>query len=506
VKTLICATKVLGREADAVIVEGGRIAAVGWAAELRQPGMGERSHPGRVIAPGLHDHHFHPFGYVSALTQPSLHLARDLDDLLGRLRAAAAILPPGGALIASRLDDEGLAERRLPTRHDLDRVVPDRPVLLYRYCGHLAVANTAALERAGIDAGASDPAGGTLDRDESGDPTGVLRETAIEPVSRSLASLASPVAGANLLRALRGLTSLGITRITAIISAGEGLWCGSGDEVATLVEIAPDLPLEVETLVIADTPAALESAATRLRQASGPVRFSGWKGFADGSLGGHTAALYEGYSDLPAATGTLRLDPDTATGLATASLGLGGEVAIHAIGDLANDRVLDLFEELIERGADPGRLRVEHASVLTDPAISRFGRLGVTASLQPAFLASEQGWLEKRLGRRIANTYPFRSLDQAGARLVGGSDCPVEPPNPWWGMAAAVDRSSAEALDARAAFDLFAEPLEVGSPANLLVLDRDPLEAPASELRRTTVVEVWRQGQRVALEPELAFV
>ncbi|MGH8916086.1 MAG: amidohydrolase family protein, partial [Acidimicrobiia bacterium] len=137
-------------------------------------------------------------------------------------------------------------------------------------------------------------------------------------------------------------------------------------------------------------------------------------------------------------------------------------VAIHAIGDRANDNVLDLFEDLIGMGADPARLRVEHASLLTEPAIERMGRLGVTASVQPAFLASESSWLSKRLGEeRMNRVYPFRSLLQAGVPLLGGSDSPVELPDPEVGIRAAVDRhgiNPSQAITEPDAQSLFAPP------------------------------------------------
>jgi predicted amidohydrolase YtcJ len=144
------------------------------------------------------------------------------------------------------------------------------------------------------------------------------------------------------------------------------------------------------------------------------------------------------------------------------SLDLGGSVAIHAIGDRANDLVLDVHEELIDGGADPGRLRVEHASVLTEATIDRMSRLGVTASIQPAFLASEATWLEKRLGpERMSHAYPFRSLLEAGVPLLGGSDSPVELPDPETGITAAVDRhgiNPTESLTRDQAEALFAPP------------------------------------------------
>jgi predicted amidohydrolase YtcJ len=192
------------------------------------------------------------------------------------------------------------------------------------------------------------------------------------------------------------------------------------------------------------------------------VRFAGWKSFSDGSLGGHTAAMNEPFSDDGTTTGTLRLDPGHARLMGKLSAAEGGSVAIHAIGDRANDLVLDVFADLIDDGVEPERLRVEHASVLTWPTVGRMAELGVTASVQPAFLASEQTWLEKRLGHdRMSNVYPFRSLLEAGVPLLGGSDSPVELPDPETGINAAVDRHGInpdQALTRQQAEALFAPP------------------------------------------------
>jgi predicted amidohydrolase YtcJ len=267
---------------------------------------------------------------------------------------------------------------------------------------------------------------------------------------------------ADILGAFGDLAAVGLGSITGIVSVGEPLWCGAGDELETLCRLAPDLPLDVDVLVIAPDPHLLAEAAEKIRHAQGRIRFLGWKAFADGSFGGHTAALHEPYIDRPETSGTERLDSEHAKTMARAATMLGGSVAIHAIGDLANDRVLDVFEELIGMGADPGRLRVEHASLLTEAAIERMAKLGVTASVQPAFLASESDWLGKRLGDdRMSRVYPFKSLLEAGVHLIGGSDSPVELPDPAIGIGAAVDRpgfAPSERLAPEQAEQLFAPP------------------------------------------------
>jgi predicted amidohydrolase YtcJ len=463
---------------DGIIISGGRIEAMGKAAALRSPGLAERAHRGSFAAP-RHDHHFHPFGYATAVGGLTLKHAGDFAGLADLLRREAAHLAPSQALVAGRLDDEALAEQRLPTCQDLDRMIPDRPVLLYRYCGHVAVANSLALGLAG-----------------AGPPDGILREEAIQPVSRAVAPYQPTLAPEVVRRALAGLAAIGIGRMTAIVSAGEPLWCGVEDEIETLLEVAPQVPLDFEVLVIAPDPPALTAAAHRLTEAVPNVSFLGWKEFADGSLGGHTAALHHPYADQPSTSGTLRLDPDHAARMAHTCLDLGGTVAIHAIGDLANDRVLDLYESLPLPG--PGRLRIEHASLLSEIAIARMGRLGVTASVQPAFITSEQGWLRKRLGDRAEQAYDLAALAASGVPMVGGTDCPVEAPNPWASIAAAAGPGG---LGSEAACRLFGADLEVGGEASFLILDRPPGRADPG----TNVEAYYRHGRPVDLEPEMPF-
>jgi len=386
-----------------------------------------------------HDHHIHPLGYAALVAGLDLMDARDLDDVLARVAAHAEKVT--GPVIAQRLNDEGLREGRLPTATDLDPVTGDRPVLAHRYCGHIAVANTAALKLAGVDATTPDPPGGSFDRLPDGTPTGILRETAVGAVTSALAPLVPPPGDTEILDAFKQLTSMGIGSVTGIVSVGEPLWCGVADELGALMRLAPDLPIGMDVLVITQDPAALAAARETLERAGGPVGFRGLKIFADGSLGGHTAALHQPYADRRDTRGVLRLDAARDLSLAEAALEIGGTVAIHAIGDRAVDEVLDLFTELIHRGAPSHRLRMEHASLLTDQAVERMAELGIVASVQPAFLPSEATWLEKRLGpERMGTAYRFRSLLEAGVRVIGGSDAPVELPDPETGIAAAVHR------------------------------------------------------------------
>lgn len=407
-----------------------------------------------------HDHHFHPFGYVSMVHGLELMSAPDIQSVLDAVKRRSESV--AGPVIGQRLNDEGVQEQRLPKASEIDDVVSDRPVLLYRYCGHIAVANNAALELARIDSETPDPQGGSFDRDSSGRPNGVLRETAINAVSDALEPITPAPTDHQILATLARLPQMGVGSITGIISVDGAVWCGVPDEVETLARLAQDLPIDIEVLIIANRPADLATAKERLDRADGRVRFHGYKAFIDGSLGGHTAAMYEPFADRPDTRGTERFDHDLTVEMGRASLELGGVVAIHAIGDRANDLVLDIHEDLIRGGADPLNLRVEHASILTNPTIDRMADLGIVASVQPAFLASEQDWLEKRLGpERMNRAYKFRSLLESGVPLLGGSDCPVELPDPGIGINAAVDRHGInpdEALTKDQAEALFAPP------------------------------------------------
>ena len=407
-----------------------------------------------------HDHHLHPFGYASLVNGLDLMNATDIDSVMGLVAAHAETVE--GPIVGQRLNDEGLAELCLPTAADIDDVLADRPVLLYRYCGHIAVANRAAMNLAGIDETTPDPAGGSFDRDRSGSPNGVLRETAINRVSSALEPLVHPPSDLEIISALASLRRLGIASITGMVSVTGNVWCAVDDEIETLSRIAPDLPVDIDVLLIANSPGELVAAKERIDRADGPIRFLGYKDFIDGSIGGHTAAMYEPFADRSDTRGVERYDHHRMVEMGQTSLDHGGQVAIHAIGDRANDLVLDVQEELIEQGADPGRLRVEHASILTPETIERMARLGVTASIQPAFIASEYTWLEKRLGpERMSRAYPFRSLHEAGVPLLGGSDSPVELPDPEIGITAAVDRHGLnphEALTREQAEALFTPP------------------------------------------------
>lgn len=503
-----------GQIGTGMLMGDGRVLAVGDASELPRAGISSETHVDGFLYPGFRDAHIHALPYAASLSGCSLKTATDIDDVIGRLRSYATTIKGDTPLVATRFDDEHLAERRLPTRHDLDAAVSDRPVVIYRYCGHIAVANSMALDASGITSDTADPEGGTIDRDDTAAPTGVLRETAAGLVATALAR-GGRVSADDLLHGLHRLAALGITSIGAMIGYGESPSEKLAAEVQLWRAVAADLPIRVHGIVIAGDAKELASAANILTEADQRLSWLGVKRFADGSLGGHTAAMSDPFSDSPT-VGTYRLtDADDA--VCRASVAMGGMVAVHAIGDRAVDGVLDLFTGIVDEGGDAASLRMEHVSVINPQQVERFAELGVIASVQPAFLASEADWLLTRLGNeRLPWVYPFRSMLDAGIPLAGSSDCPVEPPHPLWGIAAAVDRhgiSPGEVLTPLEALGLFTdgaakalrepEPLAPGSPADFTVLDIDIRDADASTIHDATVIATYVDGVKIEVDRTL---
>lgn len=492
-----------GMLGNALLVDGPNVLATGRVSDLRAGSIPEEHHPGTIIVPGFRDAHLHPVGYASSRTGVLLDGAGTIEEVLSAVRDADSRLSPGTAIIGSLLDDERLEEHRLPDRFDLDGSTPTRPVLLYRVCGHIAVANTRALDEAGIGPDSPDPPGGSFDRAD-GVPNGILRETAVASVARALRP--APTTSADVERALDEFLGLGITSIGGIVDSDAGLW-SSSSEVDVLSR--SEIPLRVSAFVIANTPSALQEAASQLDRPM--IRFGGLKAFSDGSLGGHTAALRNPYRDVPSTAGTIRLDRPAVMITATQALRLGGSVAIHAIGDAAVDLVLDVFDSLIEAETAPNRLRMEHASIMTDEDLARMATQGSSACVQPPFVVSDGPWLADRLGPEGARlAYRFSDMLRAGIPLAGGSDAPVESPNPLLGIAAARDRGGFrpdQDLTAEQALSLYTDdaarmlgeslPLAPGSPADFLLLDVDPVTATPEELRDATVLSTWVNGEKV---------
>ncbi|MEW6546178.1 MAG: amidohydrolase [Bacillota bacterium] len=430
-------------QASAVACRAGRILAVGSDQEvtpLAGPGSRVIFLGGRRVTPGFIDSHMHlswfglGLGYIDLVGVRSLEVLQDLV----RSRAAGEA---GETWILGRGWDHELLGV-LPSRHHLDAVAPRHPVLLTRVCGHVAVANTRALEVAGISRGTPDPPGGVIDRDAGGEPTGVLREEAMDLVrSRIPAPGVEEMARALAAGAERALAA----GITSVHSNDGSLGQGLGF-VPEAYRRAFELGMRLR--VWWDFPGEMLAEARERGWKSGQgdewFRVGSAKFFADGSLGGGTAALSEPYADEPGSRGVLTMDPAELAVRVREARDAGVQVAIHAIGDRAIEVALDALE-----GAGPwdaragarGRPRLVHCQVMRPDLFRRMKACGAVADLQPRFVSSDKRFAQKRLGpARAPLSYAWRSFLDAGVPVAFGSDCPVEPIDPMLGVYAAVTR------------------------------------------------------------------
>lgn len=459
-----------------VVIENGRVVAVMSEAP---PGVPVDEVEGFLVG-GLRDAHTHPGAMAASTMMLDLRDVTNMYELRELIEERASRIGPGRPILGTNLDDEAIG--RLPDRTDIE--LEANPVMIYRKCSHIAVANTRALKMAGIDGATPDPAGGSFDR--SPDPTGVLREKAIDLVASALQpGLETPPPEA-LLESLSSLASRGITEIDAMV--GTSIWCGAANEFETLLEVASDIPISVRVFLMTDSPEQLLEGMKRLEDSR--MMFGGWKGFADGSFGGHTALMDEPYDDKPETVGVDRFDQKSFERMASIAIE-GGGLAVHAIGDRAAAKVLDFYERF---GGVEAPLRIEHASLLNEGLIRRMRDQGVIASVQPQFAVSDEPWLVKRLGKDRAK-WAYRFDRMEGIELRIGSDAPIETPDPWLSLAAAVTHTGLKIENALAA-TIPHDPTP-GSPADLVLVDRNPLESSPRQLATTRVDAVWVAGERI---------
>ncbi|HEV2393684.1 MAG TPA: amidohydrolase [Verrucomicrobiae bacterium] len=430
--------------AEAVAILGNRIATVGSTAET-QTLAGPRTRTidagGNTLLPGFNDSHVHFLAGGFSLGNVDLRQTLSLDELADGVRDYAARLPKGSWILGGDWDHEKWPGAPLPTKAVIDAVLRDYPVFINRLDGHMALANSLALRFAGITKQTPDPPGGVIVRDcASGEPTGLLKDAAQSLVERVIPEKTFEEKRAAALAATRHAAQAGVTSLTDV-SAGEDV--GLYQFMAQRGELKTRI-YALHSIVSWDV---LAKAGVRAAFGGDMLRFGGLKGFADGSLGSSTALFFEGYSDAPENRGLL-FDQMLPEGIMFQRVEradrLGLQVMIHAIGDEANSRILDLYQAVAEKnGAADRRFRIEHAQHLRPTDIPRFGRQMVIASMQPYHAADDGRWCEKRIGpARAKSAYAFRSLLDSGAVLAFGSDWTVAPLNPLEGIKAAVTRQT----------------------------------------------------------------
>lgn len=424
---------VAGSEGKAQAAVGGRVEGI----NLR----------GRAVLPGLTDAHVHITWHGLARQQVRLNGIGSLEQALERIADRSALLPLQQWLRGGGWDHT--AWGRWPTRDDLDRVCPDRPVMLIRKDGHSVWVNSRALELAGIDDNTPDPDGGHIQRDEHGRATGILLECAQELVRQVLPDPAPEERRTALQDALTEALSYGLTSLHIPPSPLPS----DGRETLTDLQVLRERDaLRVRCLAHIALPDFEAALALGLRSGLGNrwLRIGGLKLFADGSLGSETAEMLDPYEGRDH-TGLATMPVEELNSTIARANEAGISVAVHAIGDAANRKVLDAIErarsglrQARESGAETPRLplpnRIEHAQILHPRDIPRFAALGVVASMQPVHATSDMQRAGEFWGARCTTAYAWRALQQAGATLAFGSDAPVESLNPWLGIHAAVTR------------------------------------------------------------------
>jgi len=500
------------RWCEALLVEDGRVVYVGSSsgAHRRRPTGAETFElHGRVILPGLIDAHLHLAEITRAREEIDLTEVSSIADLRERIRARIE-RHPARPVLGRGWSAERLAERRAPTARDLDAAAPGRPVILIHASGHAAVASSAALEAAGIDVRSPDPPDGRYGRGPDGEPNGIVYEAAMRPLSVLVARLAPPTPE-GLRRTLGIASSLGLTTVVTMNTGPEELAALRSPSVGRSPSARIRCYLRLAALGSFPVETIPDAADLPKR-----FRVAGVKGFTDGAFGPRTAWLADPYSDAPESAGMpLGGEAEFRAGLEEAAE-RGLAPALHAIGDRALARALDLLDGRRGRTAAPPR--VEHAALTPPGLLAELARIRPVLGVQPGFLYSDW-WLEDRLGADRARwAYAFRTLLDRGLVLAGSSDAPYDPIDPWRGLRAAVDRSDpagrsanplpAEALAPEEAVRLYTiggatslgEPwlgsLEEGAEADLVVLAAPRLEAALAEGART-VEETWLGGRRV---------
>jgi len=498
----------------------GRILAVGDAGELqRLHPEAERIDAGdATVVPGLIDAHAHLVGLGHALMQADLVGARSTAEIVERLQAFAAGLPPDAWLMGRGWDQNLWPDTAFPTAAVLDAAFPDRPVVLERVDGHATWANSAAMRATGRDlSGDWQPEGGLILR-EDGKPTGVFIDMAA-----SLVYAAAPEPDARwqeqaFSRALQHVASLGLTGV-------HDMGTSDGD-FALMQRFADRGELSVRVQAYASRGAASIDVLCRdgaYRHPSGRLDMRGVKLMIDGALGSRGAALIEDYSDDPGNRGLLVQNEADYAAAVRRARDCGLQVATHAIGDRGNRIVLGTYAEVLgEAASGDHRWRVEHAQVVAPGDIERFAGLRLIASMQPTHATSDMPWAGERLGEeRLAGAYAWRGFVEAGVPLALGSDFPVEFADPRLGLLAAVTRqdvhgqppggwlpgqalTAAEALHgftAGAAWAAFDEErvgrLAPGLRADFVVLGQDPLAIPAAQLDELAIRSTWVDGRPV---------
>ena len=502
---------------QAVALKGGRIVAAGPEAEVtrRYPGARIIQLPGGTLLPGFIEGHGHVESLGQLDQEADLATAASLQAAVAAVKAWAG---PDRAWIAGRGWDQTLwPVTEFPNARDLDPVTGARPAALSRVDGHALWVNSAALQAAGITRATPDPQGGRILRDAQGEATGILLDGAMDLVERLRPHPGPAQEEAALAKGLAHLRDLGFTAV-----ADMGIERSTLEAYRRLAKTGR-LPIRVFAYLAQDTRLMLQELRHPRAAKLSLFQVQGVKFYLDGALGSRGARLLAPYADAPDTSGLWVTDPARVAADVKATIRAGYQPAIHAIGDAANRKALDIYQAI------PGRRaalppRIEHAQIVAPEDVPRFGALGVVASIQPIHCSADHAWTPARLGpARVDEAYPWRAFLQGGALLALGSDVPVADANPFEGLFAAETRqdpqgdppggflpaqrlSRAEAVagytlgNARALGHADLGVLQAGAAADLLWLQAPLAALGPDQLRKLKPGRLWVNGVEVKLE------
>jgi hypothetical protein len=473
---------------------------------------------GNLLMPGLIESHGHLLYLGQSQSGLNLRGIKTKKAVLEKIHKYASSLKKGQWLWGHGWDQSDWSGQQFPAAKDLDQILPDNPAVLYRIGGHAAWLNSKALELAGINAATKDPDGGIIVRDAEGRPTGIIVDNAMNLVGEFVAANKSknPVDAlkAGQAEAFRN----GITTFNDLAFPSSRLFIYKWLYRLGILKINLHVYLQADEN-LADYVTQNPPTST----SNDRLTIGGIKVFYDGAMGSFGALLSEPYSDRPGSSGLQTTSDATLLKIAGLAKDNGYQLAVHAIGDLANSKTLDVFEKTIGNDSHHAyRWRIEHAQFLKPEDIRRIAENQYIPSMQPIHATSDMKWVVSRLGpKRAQTTYAWHSLIEAGSIIAGGSDAPVEPINPFWGLYAAetrqdhlgrpaggfiprerVTRSQALRMYTTwGAFAAFKENeigrLKRGYRADLVILDRDVSRVPAKDLLKTRVLRTYLRGEKV---------